>query len=235
MKKLVSFMMVITILLSFNITAYAEEPSEQKPTAPLTGVIFSTEPDELTEEEQILVNLKIAQALALANTPTTKAATKISIPGTFTMYKQENDTYCVPACIKSVLKYITGVVYTQSKIAEDVETSIMGTYNSKIAPYLNKMQAKHFYSRSTKPSEPNMALFIYTTIAQNSLPALMCISTGSDWYYVTSGHCVVVNAIYSDRSRIQFADPLGGYLANVPVYYIKDSDDIHNVCVDLIW
>ena len=236
MKKLISFIMAVTIFLSVGVFAYADEP-ESGNGAPNFGVIFSNEPDELNEEEQILVDMKVAQALAFASMPSTRAVTKISIPGTFTMYKQENSTLCTAACVQSVLKYLTGVLYSQSKVANDMGYNLVGILNSAIAPYLNKMQAKHFYSRATKPSQANMALYIYTAIAGNKVPAIMCIynPSGANWYYKTSGHTLVVNAVYSDRSKVQFADPLGNYISGVPVFYEKTANIAHGVCNDLIW
>ena len=136
-----------------------------------------------------------------------------------------------------MLKYLTGVLYSQSKVADDMGYNLVGILSSAIAPYLNKMQGKHFYGQSIKPSEPNMALFIYTTIAVNQVPALMCIynPSGANWYYPTTGHTLVVNAVYSDRSKVQFADPLGNYMSGVPVFYEKTANIAHDVCNDLIW
>lgn len=57
---------------------------------------------------------------------------------------------------------------------------------------------------------------------------------GNPWgLYETDGHALVVNAIYSDSCRIQFADPFG-YLDNVPSFYTKYSNVVATVCTHLI-
>lgn len=97
------------------------------------------------EQEEKLLNSQI----------TTKAVTKISIPGTFTMYQQINNYYCAPASVKSVLQYINGSSDSQSTIANGLGTTSDGTSPTKIAPYLNQKQS-FYYARFANPSQTDM-------------------------------------------------------------------------------
>ncbi|MDP4119601.1 MAG: C39 family peptidase [Bacillota bacterium] len=165
------------------------------------------------------------------------AAYKISIPGTFTMYQQENNYYCAPASVESVLEYDTGCYYTQSDIASDLGTTSSGTDATKIAPYLNTKQDDNTYIRTATPNQSTMCNDLAFTIAGWGYPCLMsiCNPTGANWHYGTNGHRLVINAVYSDDSKIQFADPLGGWEADWPCFYEKTAAIANSVCRDVIW
>lgn len=60
-------------------------------------------------------------------------------------------------------------------------------------------------------------------------------SSGANWHYATNGHALINNAVYSDNSRAQFADPLGGTQSGWPYFYEKTAAVTTNVCTHLIW
>lgn len=206
----------------------------------ITGETVPTEQQYIAYKASLsaydLQNIVAKEELAskYANKIGTKSGTKISIPGTFTMYQQETDTYCIPATIKSILMYINGSSPSQSTIA-----GTTGTDPTKIAGYLNARQNTCYYVYRAKNdlTQNGMCSYLYTTIASTKVPASMGISgtTTSNWYYVTNGHSLVVNAIYDDYSYIQFGDPLGDRVAGCPYYYLKSSSLCYSVCTRIVW
>ena len=240
-KKLLALVLVLAMPLSCNTVVYAEESAQHI----FSGDIQPTEQENadfwasLSEKEKKQINEKIEFANRLANTPTTRAAaTKISLPGSFTMYQQETSYYCVPACVKSVLKYLTGKEYSQASIAKDLGTTTSGTQADRIAPYLNEKQGnpRYHYFRSESPTLDEMCRYTYAVV-YSAVPGLMSIynPTGRDWNYATYGHRLVINAVYSDKSKLQFADPLGQTEADWPYFYEKACSTVYPYCRDVIW
>ena len=80
-----------------------------------------------------------------ANRVQTRAGTKISIPGTFNMYQQEEGNYCVPATIKSMLVYLTGSSPSQSQIFSSLGGDEDGVSSVKMPGYLNDRQSQVYY------------------------------------------------------------------------------------------
>lgn len=208
-----------------------------------TGVIFDTDrSQEFTEEELERIEEKLASVEALKNSPVQSRISKFTLPG-FTIEQQENDIYCVPACVKSSLTYITGKADSQSSIAKDMGTSssIGGTSDTKIAPYMNQKQSRYTYLRSDNPSASSIGLLTYTAIATNDVPAFMCIEADTtNWLYPTQGHCLNVRAVYTDKSKVELADPLGGtwldypYYGTCPTYSEHSVGDLARICRTLV-
>ena len=134
------------------------------------------------------------------------------------------------------MQYINGYSSSQSAIAYDLDTDpIYGTDFYKVPPYLNQKQNDCQYLLSTLPSQSSMCAKIYSTIYYDEAPCIMDIEDDDNtywYYYETDGHSLVVNAIYSDYNRIQFADPLGGE-DNIPAFYTKYSSTVSHVCLAL--
>lgn len=57
----------------------------------------------------------------------------------------------------------------------------------------------------------------------------------ANWHNATSGHNLAVNAIYDDKSIVQFADPLGGTQSGWPSYYEKTAAVAGSVSNMVIW
>lgn len=242
MKKVIITLLALLITTSaIPLTAYAETDDLSKKSI-ITGELIPTEEEEqeyldsLSQDDLLRIQEKENEAKILNSQINTKAATKISIPGTFTMYQQINNYYCAPASVKSVLQYINGSSASQSTIANGLGTTSSGTNPTKIAPYLNQKQS-FYYARFANPTQTEMCDKLYATITGPKKPCLMSIvnTSGSNWHYSTGGHRLVINAIYSDKSRIQFADPLGGTQSGWPYFYLKTKAVASSVCRDIIW
>lgn len=244
-KKCLSLFIALAMLFGVSGTVYAAAASDEAQPVVPSGIIRPTPEEEeaywnsLSEEEKQLIAEKEAEADWIAEEwakqPMTRAATKISIPGTFTIYQQEETMYCAPACVKSMIQYLNGSSPSQSVIAGEMGTSFLtGTPVINIAPYLKEMVG-YYYSRQASPTQSLMCSRLYTTIVNNEKPCLMAINnpTGNNWHYPTDGHALVVNAIYSDRSKVQFADPAGGNYNRY--FYEKTAGVAHSVCTDVIW
>lgn len=242
-KKLFAYVLLLAVILSFSMTVFAAD-SDHVDGEPFNSGYRSPTKEEyeaylqnLSEEELLKIEEKYAEANRLSQMPQLLAASKISLPGTFNIYQQETNYYCVPACVKSVLKYLTGQVVSQSSIAQAMGTSsTIGTTPDKVAPYLNARQ-NFYYVWESRPGQTNMCKYLYATVANGNAPALMGIinPSGSNWHYATGGHFLVVNAIYSDMSALQFADPLGGTQTGWPYYYEKGAAFVSSICEDIVW
>lgn len=230
--------MVMSIAMIFSFATFASAAG-----AP-SGVIIPTPEEEeaylqsLTEEDlaKIAAKEQHAQQVAeeLANQPAPREVTRRSI--NFRIYPQEASMYCVPACVQSALIYINGSSPSQDKLATELPTGANGTDSTRIAPYMNSHQS-FYYSRTAYPSQSTMCNNLYDTVENYSMPCFMSIGTSSNnWYYSTSSHCVIVYGVYSDKSSIMIADPLGnsGY-AECPAYYAKNSGTVYNCNIDIVW
>lgn len=186
----------------------------------------------LSEYDLQQIAAKEAIAAQRINPVITRAGTKITVPGTFTMYQQETDTYCIPATIKSILMYINGTSPSQKDIA-----GTTGTDPTKIPGYLNDRQNQCYYVYVDGPSKDDMCAKLYSTISYSKVPCSMGISgtSTSNWYYTTTGHSLVVNGIYDDYSYIQFGDPLGDRVAGCPYFYTKTADVASSVCTRIVY
>ncbi|MCR8657548.1 C39 family peptidase [Paenibacillus sp. T3-5-0-4] len=237
------------MLSSFVTYASAEAfNAETKGSAPAGEIVLSpTEIDDyysgLTKDEWANINEKIriaeevAEELATQTSITRATPTKISIPGTFNMYQQTKSNYCLPATAKSMVQYLTGSSDSQATIASDLGTDANGTDPTTLAPYLNSKQSTVYYIYSANPSQTAMGNYLYHDIVTMQSPGSMGIvnTTGANWHYATTGHSLVVNAIYDDKSKIQFADPLGGTQSGWAYYYEKTAAVANSVCTRVVW
>ncbi len=249
MKLRRQFALLITMVMLFCIpgNVYAAEYDEAGQPMETTGITFPTAEEmeeyynNLSEEEKQLIAEKEAEAARIAeewetNQRMTRAATKISIPGNFTIYGQENNYYCAPACVKSIIQYKKNSSPSQSTLANEMGTNpYFGTPMENISPCL-RSHTSYLYVLNMNPSQTQMLNYLYSTIAENKMPCIMGISNseGILWHYSTAGHALVVNAIYSDKSRVQFADPLGGQYGG-KWYYEKSAEAAKLVCMGVIW
>ena len=181
---------------------------------------LSDEQMEAALEKEALMN-----SLSMQNGAEIQAvtATKLSIPGTFTMYQQETDTYCGSACVKSLLMYVNGSSPTQSSINSSINNSFTAIPN-----YVNSRQSNCQYLLVTSPTQANLQTCVYMDITNDEVPTFLRLNGTSSpsWYYATNGHCVLSNAIYSDKSIIQIADPLGGRVSGCLYFYEKSASTV---------
>ena len=160
------------------------------------------------------------------------AAYKISIPGTFTIYHQEKSNYCVAACVQSVLQYMNeSDPPAQNKIFNSTSTNV-----SKIPFGMKYYCSNSDYIYKNAPTTSYMLSCFHYDVVECEIPAFAGIqSTQSQWRYETlaGGHCLVVNAIYNDSSKIQFADP--AYSDTIPAFYTESKNRVSKVCKKVVW
>lgn len=238
MKKLLAVFMSVAMIFSLGMVSYANDIGGE---AIINGEIAPT-PEEyeeylnsLTDEDLEIIEEKIREAEELARQPQPRA-TMINIGGSYTVYQQEQWNYCVPACIKSTLQFINGYSPSQSQIASDLDILPIGVVTTKIAPYLNSKISGFTYVQAMSPTKTNMVNWIYSTVSNKKPPSMSIVNlTGQNWHYSTEGHRLNIVSIYTDKSIIEFADPLGQTQNGWPYYYTKTADVAHSVCRDVIW
>ncbi|MFC3800963.1 hypothetical protein [Cohnella sp. GCM10012308] len=248
-KRILSLFLALAMLSSFVTVASAEENTSETKENVASGVIVLT-PEEnenyfnsLSEEERAKINEKIRSAEEVTEEYDAQsllsraAATKISIPGTFTMYQQTQTYYCSPAVSKSIVQYLSGTSDSQSTIATALGTTTSGTDPTTIPAYLNSKQSTVHYIYTSSPSQTTLLNNLYYDVVTMQSPSSVGIvnSTGANWHYSTSGHNLAVNAIYDDKSKVQFADPLGGTQSGWAYYYEKTSSVASSVTICVIW
>lgn len=187
----------------------------------------------LTKADKAAIAAKEAESAKLAaeNVNAGKAATLKSLSD-FKMYQQETDIYCVPACIKSTLMYIAKKSPSQATIHSYTQLDF-----TKIPAYVNARQSKNRYVLVNKPSLTTLKNNIYTNIVNVKVPVFLRISgtTSSNWYYSTSGHCILATGIYSDKSKIRIGDPLGKRVTGCPYFYTKSASTVKSFTTHMCW
>lgn len=194
------------------------------------GTLSDEQLQLIAEKERVAA--KFETELSTERYATTRAATLIGVPGTFTIYQQETNTYCVPACIKSVLMYTTNSSPSQASIDSTINMNF-----TKIPDYVNARQSKCNYVLSTSPTQSTLTSHIKSDITSWEVPSFLRISGTSEtsWYYATNGHCVLSNGIYDDQSIVLIADPLGERVTDCPYFYEKPASTVANYTTHQCW
>ncbi|MBD5156125.1 MAG: hypothetical protein HDT13_00560 [Butyrivibrio sp.] len=182
----------------------------------------------IAEKEQLASEIEAEQSVT---TYADARGTLIGVPGTFTMYQQETDTYCGNACMKSVLMYTTGSSPTQAEIDTELKNKF-----SNIPSYANARQSKCFYVHFANPTQSELTSKIKSDITNYKVPAFLRIVTRKPvWYYDTNGHCVLSNGIYDDVSKILIADPAGDLAPDCPYFYEKPASTVADYTTAICW
>ena len=230
MKRIAVCVSAAAMLTSFSATlaSAATVGGNYAKVSNSASVVTKAEKNKIAAKTAAAAKANAAAAKANAG----KAAYKISIPGTFGMYQQEKDDYCCDACIKSVLMYTAKTSPSQATIHKTINLDF-----SKIPAYVNARESQCYYVFVTSPSLTSLKDKIYYDINTEKTPSFLRIYnlTGANWYYATAGHCVLSNAIYSDKSIIQIADPLGGRVSGCPYYYLKNATVVGNYTTHICW
>ncbi len=236
-RKIIALVLAAVLLCTFSGMGIPEESSEN-PLFDSGDMVridmdsYQEYLDSLTEEDLQKIAEKEAMLEAMEDQPTTRAATKVSLPGTFTMYRQETSTYCAPACVKSALMYIKGSSPSQASIDSYIQQDF-----TKIPKYMNDRQSRNYYVLYASPFVSDMFKCFKHDISEKRVPTFFRLynPSGENWYYGTFGHCLLVNAYYSDFSQAQLADPLGGTVPEWKVFYVKSSTVLGQVCSRLVY
>lgn len=200
--------------------------------------------DSFSEEELIEIQQKVAANEQMAaqfsnelrenSNQDAPLATveKISLPGTFTIYEQEKSYYCGAACVKSALMYINGSAPSQG----DIYLRVLNEF-ARVPSYMNLKQDKCNYLFNRSPNKALMLTNFHYDITVEESPSFARIVVDSDgvWHYKTTGHCLLVNAIYSDKSNVQFADPSANSQTSWDAFYLMPANTVASVCKDVIY
>lgn len=245
LRKTLSLCLALTMAACTAVSASAETLSKPVSGGLIVdnGSAYKTYVNSLSKEDNAKLAKKKADFARFEKQQSKKGnlkvlgATKLTIPGTFTLYHQNTSYYCAPACVQSVLKYINGSAPTQSSIANGLGTTSSGTNMSNIAGYLNNKQDDCWYVLSSRPNQTTMCNAINYTITREKDPCIMGIvdQYGSYWHYATYGHAIIANGIMSDKSEIQISDPDWDKDKGYEPFYMKKSSTASKVCVGVIY
>ena len=244
MKKTLSIFLVMVMLLSVSVTAFAAESHigtvQASSGNKINGEMVLTDQQNaeylagLSEFELQKIAEKEAASSRVVRNTMARSGSLVTVPNSYTMYQQQTDTYCIPATIRTILMYINGTSPTQAVIADEV-----GTDPTNIPDYLNERQSDCYYVYKAKRNydQEEMCSNLYSTISMAEVPASMGISgtTSNNWYYATDGHSLVVFGIYDDYSYIRFGDPLGDRVDGCPYFYTKSADLSYDVSTRIVW
>ena len=237
MKKIVSMLATLSILMTLCVPAMAAnapiEPVSGEKSTPSTKAVSMVIPGgarEATEEQ-------MQQAEENEKMPVDEEDDNGIMPFaswyslSMTYYGQATNMSCGPACVRMVLKNLTGTTYSEATIRNNTNySSTEGTYLSDLVSYLNKEQDKNDYATNYNKTKTTMKNNLYTSIKTNSAPAIIGVRpSASDGiaYSGTGGHFLTVYAITTDKASVMVCDPWAGYVGEDDNrWYEVTSDDL---------
>lgn len=238
--------MIFTVLISasFSSVANARDSVKEKPNVPSGIIIPSQEEIEnyynsLGSEERTRLACKMREALRFSAAKSPSARGLITVPGSFTIFQQEDPDWCAAATLKSIFMYINGFSYSQATIASDLGYPSEDPSIWSVWKYLNNHQNRYYYSLTNKANfnQNGLVAILNYTISTAQLPAMLFIVAGSydGWPYTTDGHTLVAYGLNSTYNLVQIADPYGGTYPWISSYYGIGSQTVYNVCEALAW
>lgn len=188
-----------------------------------TGVIDSPLPPESERVKDIILapNFTTDQKIDALNrllylgkeeTGINEIATLASVPEMsldIKIYKQATPYYCVPACVYSTMKYLTGSSYSQAFIASQLGTTPNGTVFSHSQFYLNNYQHNYYYIAANPGSLTIEKTHWFNTIYNSNAPVLFVgtLQILSNWEYEANSHCMMLIGVSADNRRYRIGDP----------------------------
>lgn len=236
MKRAICVILMILISLQMSVIASADTVSLPDVDY-LKDEAFLEYYNSLSAEEQALLCEKINEALEYAEEPMPRAVTLHSISDDYTLYRQERNNYCAPACVKSILKYITGRTFSQSNLAEEMYTTSTGTLFINVETCLNNNQDDYNYNlwNTIDFDTTEMCTYINFTVYRRSMPLFFGLAPTSvnNWEYTNlSKHAVNIIGIYSDKSKLEIADPGYGLFGTI---YERSARDANCYYLGMVW
>ena len=156
-------------------------------------------------------------------------------------YPQETSYSCGPACIRMMLKRITGVNYSEQTIRTACYcSSWYGTFLSDMISYANSVLAayseeEYFYLAGYQASKTTMRNQLYAGIVQNDMPPIIAIneSVSSVWPYPAMlSHYVLVDAVTENADSFRIWEPWAGYIQDSgwenKTNFIVSCDDLYD-------
>lgn len=200
------FMMISLFLAVMPLYVFA---TEQNAIAINSDAPDRNDPHRLLEIEE--VNKRIDEYFANKISPASSSSNGLSVP----LYKQDNSYYCGPASVQMAVKYITGITYQQSVLANSMGTSSSGgTYVYRIANEMNARCGSGTYQYAHTSEASFSGSLIYSI--DKGKPVICHVKTGAlpNYNYQSdTGHYIVAKGYYvaysgsSSSSTCQYNDP----------------------------
>ena len=224
MKKLVSIVLTIAIILSMSIVTFAAETSEDDE-CPEAGKIYVEVETRAVDTNTMPIGARPARKedmeaaeqmnhkLMITSQPVSQRATWTYLPNYY-VYNQTTSYNCGPACIQAALKYLTGSAPSQSTVASGCNTTgITGTYIADMVAYINTQQSQNTYESRYNLSSYSMKSALYSGIMTYDAPPIigMYFYQEDGWDYSSTRHYMSVYGTMSDKSKFALADPWIGY------------------------
>lgn len=156
-------------------------------------------------------NQKIDAYIAMKQNTRSSSSNGLAVP----LYQQELTYYCGPACVQMAVSYITGTKYSQSTLANYMNTSSNGgTYVYQIRNGLNAYTSAGAYEYVTTSESSFSSSLIYSV--DHGKPVICHVMTGGLPNYSgasNTGHYIVARAYYvafsgsSYTTTCQYNDP----------------------------
>ncbi len=155
--------------------------------------------------------------VAIQTSPVNVTASWILTSRSFYYFAQETNYSCGPACVRMILRNITGVTYSESTIRSGCKTTTSGTYLSNMVTYTNSLQNHNYYVARYQQSKTNMQNDLYSGITTFDSPPIVGLreSIVNGWNYNLSAHFVALYAVRSDKSSFLLTDPWSGYIGDL--------------------
>lgn len=244
MKKTISFLLTVVMLLSFSTVAFASESNENDGFLEAGTVYVGVETRSIdsaaTPSGALPATAEdIAESNSLQDKPVadesavTPRASWTYLSG-YLVYNQTTSYNCGPAAVQAALRYLNGSTPTQATIADGCKTTTSGTYLADMLAYINDEQSENTYISKYQANSTNMKNYLYSGIVTYDAPPIigMAFSSSDGWLYSSGGHFMSVYGTMSDKSKFALADPWIGYsnsgLTDNAWSYSKSATDIFN-------
>lgn len=248
MKKILTIIIVMTLIFSMNSISFAVNENGELTTTPKPTLIptedGTSSSNKSSDTSYSISNISPSGALEATKsdmeywaTITKKAPISPSNPpkttwiplSPFYYYAQELAYSCGPASVKMALKYITGTIYSEATIRTGCNTTTSGTYLSDMASYTNDEQSDNTYVVRYQQTQLNMVNHLYSGIVTFDASPLIGVAftTADGWDFNTSGHFLAIYSVKSDKSEYAIADPWGGY-GSTTEWYDKSAGDLYD-------
>ncbi len=246
MKRGTSLLLAVLLVIQLiSIPVLAEENDTEDQPVSLCGAREATEEqmaywNEIVQTIQRKPRRTLEEARMSSSTNGTRGWIYVIGPNYY--YPQETSYSCGPACLRMMLKRITGVNYSEQTIRSACYTSSWyGTYLSYMISYANDMLAaysedEYFYLASYQATKTTMQNQLYAGIVQNGMPPIIGIdeSANSAWPYPEMvGHYVLVDGVTENKSSFRIWEPWAGYIQDSgwqnKTNFIVSCDDLYDV------
>ena len=149
----------------------------------------------------------------------------------FYYYPQAKNYSCGAACVRTALRYLTGMNYSEAAIRAGCNTTTGGTFLVDMKSYINSMQSANTYVIKRSASKTTMKIDLYSGIVTWDAPPIMRLEekTSGGWPFNLNTQFVTIHSVKSDKSEVAIAAPWAGYVSSTSSYkwYDMSTDDVY--------